>query len=439
MIAAFRSSPLWRVLLLGMLVLLLQAPSGLIAQVSRERQQSRDEAVRETSSTWGGAQQVAGPFLVVPYRIFGVNDKGKRVETESGDVVMLADTLDVRSSATVETLHRGLFEVPVYRGQVVLKGRVRAPLRELGSRVPREALLWNEAQVVFHLSDVHAIDRVGPLRWSGKDYELQGGGGKLAGTGVHALVPDLVPGAPADFSLELSLRGSEALYFAPTARETSVTLQSNWPHPKFQGAWLPTQRQVGNDGFDASWSLTSVAGGLPAAWKKGELDDDSLGTARFGVGLLNPVDAYRMNERTLKYDLLFIGLTFVVVWLFEIVAGKKVHALQYLMLGGSLCLFYLLELSLAEHIGFGAAYALAAAAVTAQVSFYARSILQGWRPAFVLMACVATLYGLLYLLLGAEDYALLVGSAALFAMLSGVMFLTRKVQWSALGETLARQ
>jgi inner membrane protein len=426
---ALLRAPLARIVLLAALVLLLQAPSCMIGQLARERQQSRDEATAEIAQTWGAQQRLAGPILVVPYRVYGLDEKGKRYERESGAVAILPERLEIAADAKVETLRRGLFEIPVYRSSVKLAGRFKAPGAEIGTIVPRDALLWDQAKVVLKLSDVHAIDRVAPLVWGGLVREFHGGGGALGG-GLHASVAGVSADEPYAFSIDLSIRGSDSLQFAPSARSTSVTLGSSWPHPSFNGAYLPDHREVRDDGFGARWSVTSIAAGLPSAWKAGAAEGHALDDAGFGVQLLYPVDPYRMSERTLKYNLLFIGLAFVVMWLVETKTGRPVSAIQYLLLGAALCLFYLLELSLAEHIGFAAAYASAAAAVTAQVSLYARAVLRSGRLALALAVVMAGLYALLYRLLGAEDYALLLGSASLFVALSLVMFLTRRVSWN---------
>lgn len=430
-------APLPRVLLVAALALLLQVPGCMIGELARERQRSRDEATAEVSRTWGVGQRLAGPLLAVPYRVEGTDKKGVRYTIESGTAVMLPEQLEVQARAAAEVLHRGLFDIPVYRARLRLAGRFAPPAAELGALVPRESLRWREAQLVLRVSDVHGIERAGALRAGAAPREFRGGPGLLSGSGLHAPLADLAAAAPVDFSMELDLRGSGGLFFAPTAKQTAVALASDWPHPKFTGAWLPDRREVSAQGFSASWQLTSLAGGFPTAARHAP-DDEALASAAFGAELLNPVDPYRMSERSLKYSLLFIGLTFTVLWMFELRAGRGVHPLQYLMVGAALCLFYLLELSLAEHLGFGAAYALAAGAVTAQVSLYARAVLRGWAPAVLLMALVAALYALLYLLLGAEDYALLAGSAMLFAVLSGVMFLTRRLGVAS-GEAHSRQ
>lgn len=438
-LAEVARAPLARPLLIAGLALSLQVPGCMIGQLTWERQRSRDQATAEIAQTWGASQHLGGPILAVPFRRYGLNDKGKRVEVESGTVAVLPEHLEVNADARVETLRRGLFEVPVYRARFALSGRFGAARAAIGTAVPLEAMLWDRAQLVVRLSDVHAIDRVGPLHWAGRAQEFQGGGGTLGASGLHAPLAGFAGDAPFDFRIELAVRGSDSLHFLPSARATTVTLGSAWPHPKFYGAWLPDRREVSAAGFNARWHVTGVAGGLPAAWKDGGGGEEKLHAASFGVQLLQPVDPYRMGERSRKYDLLFIGLTFLAVWLFEQRTGRAVHPLQYLMLGAALCLFYLLELSLAEHLGFGPAYALAAAAVTVQVSLYARAALRGAWPALVLMAVVAGLYALLYLLLGEEDYALLAGSAVLFAALSAAMVLTRRIGRGHSGEAASRQ
>lgn len=428
-----------RVMLLGAVVLALQVPSCIIGQLTRERQQSRDEATAEIAQTWGGRQDVMGPFLAVPYRVTVKDAKGEsRVEWHW--LTLLPERLELRATPEVEARRRGLFEVPVYRTHLVLSGAFAEPRIAAGAFVESAALNWGGAHLVVRLSDVHALDRVAPLRWGRGRVEFEPGAGALASSGIHAPLRDIDPASATEFTIELDARGSQGLYFAPLGRQTHAQMSSAWPHPGFQGTWLPAQREVGPQGFSASWDVTNLARGLPTAWSEGSAPTaEALGATLFGVDLLYPVDPYRMSERSLKYSLLFIGLSFLVLWLFELLARRPVHLVQYLLFGAALCLFYLLELSLAEHVGFATAYALAAGAVTLQVSLYARAALGGWGGAWLVFAVTSALYALLYLLLREEDYALLVGSGALFCVLSLVMFLTRNVRWDASAEAPARQ
>jgi inner membrane protein len=430
-LTATAQAPFARLMMVGALALLLQAPSCMIGQLGKTRQQSRDDATADIARTWGGRQDLLGPFLVVPYRFTTTDNKGHKVE-QYGSMVVLPESLDIQTQPAVETRSRGLFEVPVFRATVRLAGRFRAPKVDANVVLPHDARIdWPLAYLVMRLADVHALDRAAPLQWGSARHDFEPGGGVLCAAGVHAALPALSPDAPAAFAIELDLRGSDGLRFAPLGRETTVAIRSGWPHPAFQGAWLPRERTVTADGFSARWQVTDLARGLPSAWPHGAIGDAQLMPTLFGVDLLQPVDPYRMTERSLKYDLLFTGLAFLAVWLFEVLAQRPVHPVQYVLLGAGLCLFYLLELSLAEQLGFGWAYGIAAGAVTAQVSLYARAALRGRGAAAILFAAVGSLYGLLYVLLREEDYALLVGSFSLFVGLSVVMFLTRRVQWSA--------
>jgi inner membrane protein len=140
-----------------------------------------------------------------------------------------------------------------------------------------------------------------------------------------------------------------------------------------------------------------------------------------------------MAERSVKYEAFFIMLTFVTLWLFEVVVKRRVHSVQYLMGGAGMCLFYLLELSLAEHLGFTLAYALASAAVIGLITAYCIAVLKGLRRAAIVGGFLVALYGYLYILLKNQDFALLIGSIGLFLVLALVMYLTRKVDWNAAG------
>ena len=422
-------SALGKLLLLGALVLLLQIPVGAIGRLGVEREQTRAVAAAEVAQSWGGAQQVFGPFLVVPYRALTRNDSGAQVAGDIDRAVFLPEQLHVEASIDVQNRSRGLFELPVYVAQVTLRGRIAsADVKSL--QLPPADFPADAAQLVLQIGDVHAVDTVPALRWNGVDVAFEPGAtglGKVAG--LHATLPVSAVAKGGEFIVSLTLRGSGAFSVAPLGCETAVTLRSNWPHPSFQGAWLPNRHEIDGKGFSASWSIPYVARSFPAAWTQGAVSDEELQRARFGVALNTPVDPYRMSERSLKYAELFIGLTFLAVWLFELKSGVPTHPVQYLLVGAGLCVFYLLELALAEHLGFAAAYAVASAAVTAQVGLYTRAVLRSIRRSAAIALLIASLYALLWVLLREEDFALLTGSIGVFAALCAVMFLTRRVQW----------
>jgi inner membrane protein len=219
----------------------------------------------------------------------------------------------------------------------------------------------------------------------------------------------------------------------PFGRTTVVEMKGDYGHPSFQGMWLPTERTVSADAFSARWSVSFLGRSYPQAWTSQSKMSEAIEASRFGVAFVDPTDHYHMAARSVKYAALFLLLTFATLWLMEVLSGLRVHPIQYLLLGGALCLFYLLELSLSEHLGFPWAYALASVAVIGMVGAYSFVVLRRMTRALVVGTGVTLLYAYLYLLLMNEDYALLIGSVGLFAVLAGIMYATRRVDWYSAG------
>jgi inner membrane protein len=221
------------------------------------------------------------------------------------------------------------------------------------------------------------------------------------------------------------------VFLTPFAEETTVQMTSNSPNPSFQGSWLPTDRAVSDQGFEATWKVSYLGRNYPQSWLSGDQPPKggAIEASRFGVALTEPVDTYRMSDRSVKYAILFILLTFASVWLIEVLAKTRVHPIQYLLLGAALCVFYLLELSLAEHLSFPIAYGIACCAVVAMIAAYSKVIFRRNRHVAVVTAGTTILYGYLFVLLTNEDAALLVGSIGLFLSIAGIMFATRGIDW----------
>jgi inner membrane protein len=444
-----------RLLVLSFLALLLLIPVGMVRGVIEERTARRDEAVRDVAASWGGAQRIAGPRLVVPFVVRWQEPiaDGKTLARERRDVaVFLPKTLDVAGTLDPSALSRGIFDVTVYAARLTLSGAFTAPdFAPLG--VAPSEVLWERAELVLDVSEVRAIDEVA-LSWGKEALAFEPGGGRAQ---PHASAIHVPLGGRAEhgaqFEIALSARGSESLALAPLGEKTTAQLSASWPSPSFSGAWLPAERSVSDAGFRARWTIASLGRGFPQSWLAADepvrtaqaaaraVDVESESQARvgnehaardpvtFGVRLLQPVDAYRMAERSAKYAVLFIALTFATLWLFEVLAKSPLHSVQYLLVGAALCLFFLLELSLAEHIGFGVAYALASGGVVGLVGGYAWAVLRSAGRAGVVATIVTTLYAYLFVLLTNEDYALLAGALGLFAALAAVMWLTRRVDW----------
>ena len=435
--SSLRSSQMLRLLWVGFLALLLQIPIALIAELVSERQERRQEAVAEVSSKWGNTQIITGPALVVPYthRWTEFATGGQEVtRTEVRNAIFLPERLHTRGSIDSETRSRGIFSVPVYRLGLTVEGEFARPsFAELG--VEPAAVNWERAYLAVGISDARAIQEETAVSWNGQPASfLPGTGAFLDGiAGIHAVVAVADTSERFKFSFPLSLNGSLGLYFTPFGQETVVELQSDYAHPSFQGNWLPAERSVSATAFQAKWSIPFLGRNYPQAWTAEAKMSEAIDSSRFGVELVHPVDHYRMAERSVKYAFLFILLPFAVVWLIEVLVGVRVHPIQYLMLGGALCLFYLLELSLSEHIGFPLAYAMASVSIIALVGAYSAAVLHRRGLALLVATGVVLLYAYLYILLMNEDYALLIGSLGLFAILAAVMYVTRRVNWYAAG------
>lgn len=421
---------------LGLLILILLIPLGMIEGRVQERGARRDEAAAGVAKSWGQAQTVAGPILRVPYRVQWLEKEGdKHVERHrSGWLVLPPQRLAAEAQIDTEVRRRGIFQVPVYRSQLQLKGRFQLP-EAAGLPVPLSALELDRAEVMIGISEAGSLSADSRVTVGAETLVLEPSALSLGAQGVHAVLGPgltavgLAQGLP--FDITLDLRGSSAFHLAPVARDTTLSLHSNWPHPSFRGVGLPSASRITEQGFSAEWSVSHLGRGYPPVWVDGEVSREQIDQAAFGVELCVPVDPYRMAERIAKYGSLLLLLSFAVIWVMELLGGKPLHAVQYLLLGGSLCLFGLLQLALAEHLGFLPAFVLAAAAVVLQASWYARTATGSTRRSCVLGAMLSAWFGYLYVVLQAEDLAFLLGALALFAALTGVMWATRGVNWSS--------
>ncbi|CAN5891997.1 cell envelope integrity protein CreD [soil metagenome] len=421
----------------GFLALILLIPIYQIGQLVKGRQGRAGEAVIDIASKWGNSQAVIGPALVVPFteRSMSVSPTGAPALTERpGNAVFLPNTLQASGMVNSETRERGIFSVPVYRLDLNVEGEFGRPdFASLG--LDPATADWSRAHLVVAISDVRAIQDQNTVQWNGKQTAfLPGTGGFSEYTnGIQAAV-GAEPGVQNyRFSFPLTLNGSTMLSMAPFAETTVVALESNSPNPSFKGNWLPTDRTVNSEGFRATWAIPFLGRNYPQAWTDGTSLRPAIDESLFGVELVEPVNTYSMAERSLKYAGLFLLLTFALMWLIEVLGRVRVHPIQYLLLGAALCLFYLLELSLSEHFGFGPAYALASLAVVGMVGAYSWVIFRHRIRAATVAGAVAGLYGYLYVLLRNEDFALLMGSVALFVILGTIMYATRKVDWSEPG------
>ncbi|RPI76807.1 MAG: cell envelope integrity protein CreD [Desulfobacteraceae bacterium] len=430
-----KKSRILQLILIGILVLVLKIPVFMISNLIREREAREHEAMTEVTSKWGSEQVLTGPVLVIPYKYHWreIGDKGKTIERiQTRFATFLPEKLNAQGEMKTELRYRGIFEVPVYHIALNVQGEFMRPSFQEWDVQPGD-ILWDQAQLTVGISDTRAVREQVKLNWNEQIFSFLPGIGayeSIAESGMHVNLAKQLNAQRFAFSFSLLLNGSQGLFVAPFGRDTTVALKSNWQSPSFQGAWLPNQRTINVNGFDASWSIPYLGRNYPQSWNSEKLMKDKIAASQFGVNLITAIDKYRMAERSVKYAGLFILLTFAAIWLIEILVKFRVHFLQYLLLGFALCVFYLLELSLSEHIRFAAAYAIAAIAVIVMTTAYGKVMLKTYTKAAIVGSVTTTLYGYLYVILCNEDYALLMGSIGLFVILGLVMFLTRRVNWS---------
>jgi|YNPNPStandDraft_1061719.scaffolds.fasta_scaffold32711_2 inner membrane protein len=438
-----RNNAAMKLIVIAGLVLVGLVPLSLIRSVLLERKMRHREAIENITSTWGNAQTIAGPVLVIPYyrqvkvwKEQSVAGRTERVETTErvlGRAYFLPDEIVIEGDLKPERLHRSIYEAIVFRSSLKLSGRFAPPSFE-DLKVTDTDVQWNEAVLMMSITDLRGANQTLWLEWGDERIPLVPGGAALTiGPVVHARVPGVsARSKPLAFKLAFSVNGSESLRFAPFGMQNRVRLTSSFPDPSFQGSFLPAHRKVTPAGFEADWEVSYYGRAYPQRWS--DLDPDpfrgeAFQNSLFGVTVVPVVDSYRLVERSIKYGILFLALVFSGFFIFEVRWPVRVHPVQYTLVGSALCLFYLALLSLSEVISFGLAYLVGAGASTFLVAGYSAFMLGAVRKASAVGLGLAAIYGYIYIILLQQDYALLYGTAALFAVLAAAMYATRNINW----------
>lgn len=432
-----------RIIAIAILGLSMAIPLGIVENIVDERGRYYDGVVGEIASLWGREQVIQGPLLLIPFVEKTVseekvkNDAGgietkSRIHYRNRTAVLLPQTLDLSAEVTEHYRKRAIYQSLVYAAKLQLRANFARPnIAALSDNLHR--IEWDKAKIVVGLSDTKSIDSVSELSWNGKPQRLAAGTGvnELVSSGFHAPLNGFRPEAPQHrFELDIELNGSGGLRFAPLGETTRASIRSSWPHPSFAGNLLPDEHTIRGNGFDASWEIPHLARNYPQQWLLDESEIE-LCALLAGVDLFEPVYIYSRITRAVKYGLLIVALTYLAFLIFELSTGTALHLVQYALIGAALALFYLLLLSLAEHIGFALAYLCATSASVALISAYVGTACRSRGRGVLLFLLLSTLYGLLYALLQMEDYALLTGSFVLFAILVLLMYLTRDLKVDA--------
>jgi inner membrane protein len=433
----------FKVLLMGLLILIMLIPAALVRQVIWERSNRAEQVEGEILESWGGQLRVAGPLLRIPCE--GVDelsvkdDKGRETKELRGyafELWVSPTLLETEGTLATERKSRGIYSVPVYSGSIRLSGGFDAA-EALASLKPNEKALMDQAELVLSIANQKGIRSLEKALWDGRvlDFKPGDSGLGLLSGGVHAAVAHK-PGVASLFSLELAIQGGGSVWLLPLGERSRARLSADWPAPSYQGNYLPASHSLDEAGFDARWDISYLSHGIPLFWTGGKAMEGRLSQSFFGVDFLKVLDHYALNERAAKYAILFIVVPFLALFMLELFGKRRVHPVQYLLAGIANMVFYLLLLSLSEHIAFNAAYALSALAVSAMVFLYAWSLFKELAKAWYMAPVMGLSYLYLFITLQSEDWALLIGSIGMFAVLALVMFVTRNVDWYGKGRRL---
>lgn len=445
-------------MVLGMTLAIL-IPLLMIGGIITERQHYRAQAVATVARSYAGAQAFSGPALVVPYEDTWVeaetDDKGAvkhTVHREQGRWTYFPNKLAVTGDLNPDTRRLGLHKVLVYTWQGKAEADFAAnipanPVAAAGTTVSGITRVIGKPWLSYAFADVRGL-RDPKLKLDGAQAAIEDGLGARDGGGIHARLAAPAPGTQLRLQtqLEFSLGGTESLALVPLGKDNRFALNSSWPHPNFGGSFPPSSDGITDKGFKAEWRVSSVATNAQRQYQAGTIlpsvtviGDDSVDGAAGGdinavqVTMKDPVNVYSQADRATKYGLLFVLLTFVGFFMFELIKQLRIHPIQYGLVGSALAIFFLLLVSLSEHIDFGLSYLAATVACIALIVFYLSAVLRSVVRALGFGAMLVTLYGALYGLLISEDNALVLGAGLLFVILAAIMALTRKVDWYQLG------
>lgn len=410
-----------KMILLGAMGLFLLAPLMMIREVIREREKNAETARAEIGSLWAAAQTLTGPVLNVP-GTKTISEDGKYVTTT---MHVLPEALNVEGTLRPEKRYRGIYETVVYDSDIRMTGSFNL---DVTGQAGDYTWQWDKAYMTLGVSDNKGIRDEVKLSFNNTVISAQPGAGQtdLFEKGITfpvAVDPLIAGGFKSDFNLDLGLKGSGSLAFAPVGKTTDVKLTSTWDAPSFTGTFLPSERDVTDKGFTARWVVTHLNRSFPQVWtgKNYTPSNDA-----FGVDLIMQADHYTKAERSVKYGILFIVLTFFVLIIIELRSSQRIHIFYYLLVSLALILFFSLLTAISEQVGFNAAYLISSVATIGLLSVFFRSLLKNGWLVLIIAGLLTVLYVFLFVLLALKDYAFLAGNIGLFVLLAVLMMVSAK-------------
>ncbi len=408
------------------LIGIMMIPTIFIRDLVRERQSRNEDVVKEVDSRWAMAQTLTGPYIFLPYKTTFTDAAGKP-QISHNHLLIIPENKNVSGNIIPLIRERSIYRVLLYHAVVTDQGNF---VFNLPKEITADQVEWNDAQICFGISDFKGIEEKIVIRFNGKDNELAPGlpVGEKDEKGLSAPIALTAAniGKPLNYQMNIKIRGSEMLHFVPLGGNSRYALSSNWRNPSFDGSNLPSNHTISKTGFSADWNFNKA--NLPFGTVMNDFKFDPASLA-FGVTMIEPADQYAKTNRSIKYAILIIGLTFSLFFIIELMQRKPIHPVQYVLIGLALVIFYSLLLAISEFLEFDFAYLIAAVGTILLIGLYAKAHFRRWRSAGTFTGVLTLLYGFIFVLIRLEDTALLVGSIALFIILALTMYASKKVNW----------
>ncbi|MCL1938257.1 MAG: cell envelope integrity protein CreD [Candidatus Azobacteroides sp.] len=422
----FSQSLTFKAMIIIVLTLLMLIPNMMIQNLILERKERSLEAINRINEKWSQAQTVCGPILTIPYITTGL-DKDKKAWTQQHEIHITPENLNISAQLYPEERHYGIYKTILYKSEIHIDGQFAA-LNKL--KIDNSTVQFDKAYLSLQISDLQGVTNQLVFHVNNQSYTAEiGTQANPRSMSLIVNLKDLIRPAseePLHYECNLHLNGSGDLNFVPIGNMSKAEIEGAWKSPGFIGSFSP-EYTLGDTSFTAKWSILSFNRNIPEKWNDNEVG--YFDQASFGVNLVDVVDQYQQNMRSAKYSLMFIVLTFAVFFFVEVLTKKRIHPIQYLLVGIALILFYSLLLSLSEQINFAIAYLIASIATIALIAAYSSSIFQNRLQTGMLSLMLVILYVFLYVILQLEDVALLIGSIGLFVILGIIMYFSRKINW----------
>ena len=436
---------------IGFIALLLMVPLAMIDGKITERAAYLQQAKQRVSDSWTGNQVVLPTLFILPYEVHrkvnitnsATKEITSQVQKSTYYKFIVPEKVSLSANVDNSIRHKGIYNVPVYTAQLYVTGafdgkKINQLKKELSDQY--EQVTFKTPYLSAVVSDPRGINSIPVLEWQNKTLTFKPGSRlpqKYAG--IHAPLSAVNEQGLNNFSYMLELRGMEQLSFIPIGLENELTVKSSWPHPQFIGDFLPTASEINKQGYQAKWHITSFANNIEEKALSCEKNNcEAFFSGSLGIKHIETVDVYLQSERTVKYGMLFIGLSFITFFIFETLMKLPIHPIQYSLVGLANAIFYLLLISLSENIPFGVAYLIASLCCVALLMFYLKPILKQNRYVYLFSTVLTILYGVLYIIINMEDLALMMGSFLTFFVLAIIMFSTRNIDWYKVGHELSK-